>query len=243
VGDFLVNQQHERVFQFGRHGVLVVDEVRRQVAAVELHTFYHVQLVFEAAAFFNSDHAFFTHALHGFGNDAADALVAVGGDGAHLSDGFGVAARTGQLLDLFNRSIQTFVDTALQVHRVHARGNCFQTFVHNGLRQNNYSSSTITDYVVDLRNNLLHHLRAHVFELVFQLDFLGYGNTVFSHGRRAKGLVQNHVTAFWAQSYLDRVGQNIHTSQHSLAGGITKFNVFSCHNRLILSLKLVETQI
>src|SRR5690554_219525 len=236
VGDFLVNQQHERVFQFGRHGVLVVDEVGRQVAAVELHTFYYVQLVFEAATFFNSDHAFFADALHGFSDDVTNALVAIGGDGAHLSDCFGVAARTGQLLDFFNCCMQTFVDTALQVHGVHASGNGFQAFVYDGLGQNSCSGGTVTGHIVGLGSYFLHHLRAHVLELVFQFDFLGNGNTVFSDGRSAKGLVQNHVTAFRAQSYLDRIGQDIYTSQHSLAGGITKFYVFSCHNRLTLSL-------
>src|SRR5690606_3155809 len=145
------------------------------------------------------DHAFFTNALHGFSDNLANALVAVGRDGAHLSNGFGVAARTGQLLDLINCSVQTFVDTALQVHRVHARSNRFQTFVHNGLRQNSCSSSSVPGHVVGLGSNVLHHQRAQVFELVFQLDFLGNGTTDFSDGRSAKGLVQYHVTTFRAQ--------------------------------------------
>ncbi len=46
VRDFLVNQQDEWRFGFNAHAVLIIDEVRRQVAAVELHSFYHVQLVF-----------------------------------------------------------------------------------------------------------------------------------------------------------------------------------------------------
>ena len=48
VRDFLVEQQYIRIFKISSHGVLVVDEVRRQVTAVELHTFNNVKLVFEA---------------------------------------------------------------------------------------------------------------------------------------------------------------------------------------------------
>src|SRR5690606_1967627 len=232
IGDFLVNQQYERAVQLGRHGVLVVDEVRRQVTAVKLHTFYYVQLVFEAATFFNSDHAFFTNALHGFSDNLANALVAVGRDGAHLSNGFGVAARTGQLFDLINCSVQTFVDTTLQVHRVHARSNRFQTFVHNGLRQNSCSSGTVTGYVVGLGSNYVPRLRDLGFEFVFQLDFLGNGSAGLGVGLSATGLVRSHVTCLRAQSYLDRVPQTIHTGQPSLAGGITVFSVYSWHNRL-----------
>jgi len=48
----------ERVVQVNAHFFLVVDEVRAQVAAVELHAFHNFQFVFQAAAFFNSDNAF-----------------------------------------------------------------------------------------------------------------------------------------------------------------------------------------
>lgn len=41
-------QQDERVVQVGRLALLVVDEVRREVAAVELHALDHVQLVLQA---------------------------------------------------------------------------------------------------------------------------------------------------------------------------------------------------
>src|SRR5690606_13267136 len=120
VGDFLVNQQDERAVQFNAHFFLVVDEVRRQVAAIELHTFYHFQFVFQAAAFFNGDNAFLANFFHGFGNDVADRSVRVGRDGAYLGDGLGVFAGNGQGLDALYNGNSRLVDTALQIHRVHA---------------------------------------------------------------------------------------------------------------------------
>ena len=50
------------------HAVLIIDEVRRQITAVELHTLYNIQFVFQTGAFFNSDYTFFTHFIHSFCN-------------------------------------------------------------------------------------------------------------------------------------------------------------------------------
>src|SRR5690606_4886783 len=80
VGDLLVDQQQQRAVQLGNHGVRLVDEVRRQVATVELHALNNGQFVFQARAFFNGDHAFLADFFHGFGNDVADGAVGVGGD-------------------------------------------------------------------------------------------------------------------------------------------------------------------
>ena len=77
VGDFLVSQQDERAFQLNGTGVRLVDEVRRQVAAVELHTFNDVQLVFQASAVFNGNNAFFAHFIHRFSDQFTHGFVGV----------------------------------------------------------------------------------------------------------------------------------------------------------------------
>src|SRR5690606_19610468 len=133
VADLLVNQQQQRAVQLGHHGVRLVDEVRGQVTTVELHAFYYRQLVFQARAFLNGDHAFLAYTLHGFGDDVTDGGVGVSGDGTHLSDGLGVGARLGQVLQLGNDGDGGLVDAALEVHRVHAGGNGLQAFVDGGL--------------------------------------------------------------------------------------------------------------
>ncbi len=92
VRDLLVDQQDERLVELGRLVGLVVDEVRGQIAAVELHAFDDFELVLEARAFFNGDHAFLADLLHRVGNGLADRLVGVRGDRADLRDGLGVLA-------------------------------------------------------------------------------------------------------------------------------------------------------
>src|SRR5690606_3697549 len=135
VGDLLVNQQDVGVLELGAHVVLIVDEVGRQVAAVKLHTLDHVQLVLETGALLNSNDAFLADLLHGFGNDRADLLVGVGGDGADLGNRPGIGTGGGQAADLIDQCLDRLVDTALEVHRVHACSNGFQTLVEDGLGQ------------------------------------------------------------------------------------------------------------
>ena len=102
VRDLLVRQEDQRLLELNRLVRLLVDEVRREVAAVELHALDHVEFVLQARAFFNRDHAFFADLLHRFGNRLADRLVGVGGDGADLRDRLVVLAGLGELADLFD---------------------------------------------------------------------------------------------------------------------------------------------
>ncbi|BBG29711.1 RTX toxins and related Ca2+-binding proteins [Zymobacter palmae] len=229
IGDFFVDQQQVRVFEFDGHGVLVSHEVRRQVTTIELHTFDDFQLVFEATAFINSDDAFFTHFLHRFSDDGTDSGVAIGGDCTNLSDGFGIFARYGQRLDFGNGSQDGFVDTAFQVHRVHARDDTFQAFIDDSLSQNGCRSSTVTGSVGGFGSDFLDHLSAHVFELIFQFDFLSNGNTVFGDGRSAEGFFQNDVATFRPQSRFDGISKNIDTASHALARVIGETDLFSRH--------------
>ena len=229
VGNLLVDKQDVRVFQLGRHVVLVVDEVRRQEATVELHTFNHVQLVFQASAFLNGNYAFLANFFHCIGDDLTDGIVTVGRDSAYLSDHLAVVTGLGHITDCLHGFRCGLVDAALQIHRVHAGSNCLNALVNDGLSQNGCGSGTVTGGVVGLGSHFFHHLGAHVLELVRQFDFLGYGNTIFGDGRRAEGLFQNHVTAFRAEGHFNRVCQYIDARDHALTCAITESNVFCCH--------------
>ncbi|MNI34806.1 hypothetical protein D3C73_888060 [compost metagenome] len=235
VRDLLVDQQDQRAVQLSDHGLWLVDEVRGQVATVELHAFNNRQFVFQASAFFNGDHAFFTDFFHGFGNDVADGVVGVGGDGAYLSDGLGVSAWLGQVLQLFDDSDGRFVDTALQVHRVHAGSDGFQAFVDDRLSQNGSGGSTVTSVIVGTGGNVFDQLRAHVFEAIFEFDFFGDGNAVLGDGRSAEALLDDHVTAFRAQGRFYCVSQDVDALEHFFTGGIAKQNFFSSHDRYSLN--------
>ncbi len=229
VGDLFVDQQQQRAVQLGDHGVRLVDEVRRQVAAIELHAFYDGQFVLQARAFFDGDHAFLAYTLHGFGDDVTDGGVGVGGDGADLSDGLGVGARLGQLLQLGDDSDGRLVDAALQIHRVHAGSDGLQAFVDDGLGQHGGGGGAVTGLVVGLGRDVLDQLGAHVLEAILQLDFLGNGNAVLGDGRSTEALLQHHVAAFRAEGRFYRISQDVHTDQHLLACGVAEFDFFSSH--------------
>src|SRR5690606_12608973 len=121
------------------------------------------------------------------------------------------------------------VDTALQVHRVHASGNCLVAFLNDCLSENGRRRGAVTSDVVGLRSNFADQLGAHVLELVFQLDFLGNRHTVLGDARCAEGLVDDDVTALGAKRYLDSVGENIDAAQHALAGITGETYFFSSH--------------
>ncbi len=229
VGDFLVEQQDIRIVQDGDLLVRVVDEVGRQVAAVELHTFDDVEFVLQGLAVFNGDDAFLADFLHGLGDDVADREIGIGGNGADLGDFLIGRAGLRQVLQSVDGSGDGFVDAALQVHRVHAGGNVFHAFANDRLGQHSRGGGTVTGDVGGLGSDFLDHLGAHVHELVFQFDFLGDGNTVLGHGRGAERALQNHVAAFRTEGNLDGVGQDIDALDHAGACGIAKFNVFCCH--------------
>src|SRR5690606_9302084 len=141
----------------------------------------------------------------------------------------GVSAWLGQVFQLSNDGGGRLVDAALQVHRVHAGSDGLQAFVDDGLSQNGSGGGAVTGCIVGLGRYVLDQLGAHVFEGVFQFDFLGNRNTVFGDGRGTEGFGQNHVTAFRAEGGFDGVGQYVDANEHFLAGGIAKLDFFSSH--------------
>ena len=229
VGDFLVAQQDVGVFQLGRHGFLIVDEVGGQIAAIELHAFHHIQLVLQAAAFLHGDDAFAPHLVHGFGDDLAHGGVAVGGNAAHLSHFLGGFARLGHLADGLHGGGHGLVDAALEIHGVHARGNGFQALGEDALRQHGGRGGAVAGFVGGLAGHLLDHLGAHVLELVLEFDFLGHGDAVLGDRGGAEGFVEHHVAALGAESDSDGIGQNVHALEHAAARVVSEFYVFRAH--------------
>ena len=86
------------VLEHRLHALGVGDEVGREVAAVELHALDHLEGGLEAAGLLDGDHAVLADLLHRLGDDAADLVVVVGGDGADVGDVLALD-RLGQLVD------------------------------------------------------------------------------------------------------------------------------------------------
>ena len=72
-----------RILDDGFHAFRVGDEVRADVAAVEVHAFDVLGLGLDALAFFDGDHALGAHLFQYVGQHIADFAV-VGGDGGDL---------------------------------------------------------------------------------------------------------------------------------------------------------------
>jgi len=73
--------------------------------------------------------------------------------------------------------------------------------------------------VAGLAGDFAHHLGAHVFKRILQLDFLGDRDAVLGHRRRAEFLVEHHVAALGAEGGANRFGKFGNPAQHSLPGG------------------------
>ena len=68
-----------------------------------------------------------------------------------------------------------------------------------------------------LRRDLLHHLGAHVLELVLELDLLGDRDAVLGDVGRAEGLLEDDVAARGAQGDRHRVREDVDAAQDAVA--------------------------
>ncbi len=104
-----------------------------------------------------------------------------------------------------------------------------QAFAQDGLGEDRCGRGAVTGDVRRLGSNFLDHLRAHVLELVLELDLLGDRDAVLGDGRCAEALVEHDVTALRAERYFYGVGQDVHTREHLLASVVRKTYFFSSH--------------
>ena len=159
----------------------------------------------------------------------ADLLVAVGGDGADLGNLLAGGDLLGLGLELRDDRGDGEVDAALEVHRVGAGGDRLGAFLDDRLGEHGGGGGAVAGDVGGLGGDLAHHLRAHVLELVVELDLLGDGHAVLGDARRAERLLEHDVAALGAERHLDGVGEDIDAVQHALAGVLGKLNFFRSH--------------
>ena len=215
-------EQDERVLKNCSLLFRLVNEVGREIAAVELHAFDDFEFVLEALAVFNRNHAFLADLIHGFGNDLTDFFIGVGRNGANLSDFLVGRSGLGKLLELSDGGGNSLVDAALKVHRVHAGGNELHAFINDGLSENRSSGRTVTGVVARLRGDFADHGGTHVFKFIFEFDFFG-------DRRAAERAFKHNVATLRAERYLDSIGENVDTANHFRAGIITEKNLLSSH--------------
>jgi hypothetical protein len=213
----LLVQQHIGVLELRHHLLGIGDEVGRKIAAIELHAFDDLDLGLERLRLLDRDDAFVADLLHGLRDHLADLAVAVRRDGADLGDLGRGADFLGALLDILHHRAHRDVDAALQVHRVHAGGDRFGAFPHDGMRQHGRRGGAVAGLVVGFLRDLAHHLGAHVLEFVIELDLLGHRHAILGDARRPEALVEDDVAALGAERHPHRIGQDIDAAQHPVA--------------------------
>src|SRR5580700_1342949 len=226
VGELLLVDQDVGVIEFDAHLVGVGDEVGRDIAAVELHALDDVEFGLERLGFLNRDDALVADLLHGIGEELADLGVAIGGDGADLGDFLVRGDLLGVLDEVGDHGFHRQIDTALQIHRVHAGGNRLGAFTDDRRGQHGRGGGAVAGSIGRLGGDFAHHLGAHVLELVLKLDFLGDGDAVLGDAGGAERLVEHDVAALGAERHLDRVVEDIDAAQHAVAGIDAEFDFF-----------------
>src|SRR6476659_3271100 len=226
-GELLLVDQDVGVVHFDAHLVGVGDEVGRDVAAVELHALDDVEFGLERLGFLDRDDALVADLLHGVGEELADFGVAVGGDRADLGDFLVRGDLLGVLDEVGDHGVHRHVDTALQVHRVHAGRNRLGAFTDDRRREHGRGGGAVAGRIGRLGSDFAHHLGAHVLELVVELDFLGDGDAVLGNAGSTERLVEHDVAALGAECHLDRVVENVDAAQHAVAGIDAEFDFFS----------------
>ena len=228
-GELLLVQQDVWIFELGDHLLRIGDEIRAQIAAVELHSLDDIELGFERLRLLDGDDTLVADLLHGLGQHPADLGVAIGRDGADLRDLVVCRDLLRALLDVLDDRVDRHVDAALEIHRVHPRGHRLDTLAHHGVGENGRGRRAVAGDRARLAGHLAHHLRAHVLELVGELDFLGDGDAVLGDPRRAVALVENDVAALGPQGHPDRIGEYVDAVEHPLACIGAEANIFSSH--------------
>ncbi len=220
------------LFQLDPQLLGIGHEIGREIAAIKLHALDGLEFGLEALGFLDRDHAFIADLVHGFGKDTADLLIAIGRNGRDLRD---LAVRhdlLGVRFQIGDHGPDRQVDAALEVHRVHARTDGLGALAHDGLGQHRGGGGAVAGLVILLAGNLAQHLRAHVLELVLELDFLGDGHAVLGDARRAEALFDHHIAPLGAEGYLDRIGQNIDAAQHPGASVFCEHYFLGSHDGL-----------
>ena len=134
---------------------------------------------------------------------------------------------------MLDHGLDREVDAALEVHRVHAGRDRLGAFAHDRLGEHGGGGGAVAGNVGGLGSDLAHHLRAHVLELVLELDFLRDRHTVLGDARGAERLVEHDVAALRAEGNLHRIGENVDAAQHAIARVDGEFDVLGSHLDLL----------
>ena len=208
--DLLLVDEDVGIFQFGGDRVLIGDEVRRQVASVELHALYDDDFGIRRLSFLDGNDAVgSTDELHGLGQLLADLGVVVRGDGGDLGNFFLVLGvdLLGQTLQFFDDFLDGLGNAARQGHGIVAGGDHLETFAVNGLGEDGGGGSAVAGHITGLAGRLLDELRPHVLIGIGQFNLLGHGDAVLGDGGTPPSFIKHGIAAAQSQGAAHRPRQ------------------------------------
>src|SRR5258706_11582449 len=164
--DFLLVDEDVGVFDRAFHLFGIGNEVGREVTAVELHPVYRLQRGLEALGFLDRDHAVLADLVHRVGDLVADFSVAVGGNRGDLLDILPARGGHRNLLQLGDDRLDRALNAALQRHRIGTGRDGLEALTVNGLCKHRRRGGAVAGEVGGLGRHFLHHLGAHVLDLV-----------------------------------------------------------------------------
>src|SRR3954471_4249252 len=215
--DLALHEQDVGVVEDGLHALRVGDEVRRDVALVELHALGELELETHRLGFFDRDHAVLADLAERLGDELTDLRV-LRGDRGDLRDLGLVVDLAGILQQALADRLDGGVDAALERHRLRAGRDVAQTLAHHGLGEHGRGGGAVTGDVVGLGRHFLGELGAHVLVGVLELDLFGDGDAVVGDGRRAPLLVDDDVATLGAERHLHRVGEPVDAALQRVTG-------------------------
>src|SRR5206468_2975601 len=252
--DLLLVDEDERVLEHNLHALGVRHEVRREVAAVELHSLDQIQNRVSRLRLLDCDDTVPADLLHRLGDQVADRLVVVRGDRRDLGDLLLVLGRLRDLLQLLGHGGHGGLDAALEPHRVGARRDVSEPFPIDRLRQYGRGGRAVARDVGGLRGDLLQHLGAHVLVGIRELDLLGDGDAVLGDRRAAELLIDDDVAALRPQRGLHGLRHDVDAPEQRRPGVLGELellwhrsrpsllengeDVFLAHDQVLLVIEL-----
>ena len=175
--DLLIGDQDVGILHLRFHLLHIGAHISGNVTAVELHTFYQVELGVHGLGLFDGDDTVSGDLLHCLSDHLTD-FVAAGGDRCYTCDlvlaGNGLA-HSG---NCFYCSIRRFLHTAAKYDGIRTCCQVLHALVYHSLCKNSRCRGAVTGNIVGLGSNFLDQLCAHVLERIGKLDLFCDGHAV-----------------------------------------------------------------
>src|SRR6202012_2505002 len=117
---------------------------------------------------------------------------------------------------------------------VRARRNVAQALAHERLGQHGSRRRAVAGHVVGLLRYFLDKLGADLLPRVLELDLLGDGHAIVGDRGGSPLLLEHHVAALGAESYLHGVGQLVHAALEATPGVLVERDHLRCHRLPVL---------